>query len=77
MTIPEHLLKLGEPDPTHFIDTFFAIRNEHLKDLDAYEAVERIHEATFGRRRYSCYNSFRNVRDKQYKSATKLHKSQK
>jgi len=75
MTTLNHLLQLGNPDPKHFIDLFFSIRNEHMKDVDAYEAVERIHAATFGRRRYTCYNSFRNVRDKYFrKNATKLHK---
>lgn len=35
--------------------------------VDAYETVEIMHQEVFGKRRYSDYNSFRNVRNKAIK----------
>jgi hypothetical protein len=34
---------------------------------EAYEKAEQIHVQYFARRKYSDYNSFRNVRDRQYR----------
>lgn len=49
---------------TNFINAWFnALPNYSTYEL-AYESIEIIYIDYFGRRRYSDYNSFRNVKDR-------------
>jgi hypothetical protein len=43
-----------------FIDKFWEMLNEYPGNMEgAYNAVERLYQGTFGKRKYANYNSFR------------------
>lgn len=60
--IEPHILRLLQPEG------FNAAFEERLIDYEtyekAYESVERTHQMHFGHRKYSCYDSFRRVRQR-------------
>lgn len=60
--VEPHLQRLLEPEG--FIECFYEMLSYYQKQEDAYEAVERQHEAEFGKRKYSSFESFRICRDK-------------
>jgi hypothetical protein len=63
------LLSLIDKSPDGFINMFYKVLNENpCTQEEAYEVVESLMTANFGRRRYADFNSFRNVRDNRYKS---------
>jgi hypothetical protein len=39
-------------------------------NTEAYEKAEKVHIQYFGKRKYSDYDSFRNVRDRNYKNGS-------
>ena len=51
--------------------TFFEVykkqKKEGVTQREAYEVTEQAHLKTYGRRKYSCYNSFRNSARRRYK----------
>ena len=47
-----------------FINAFWQEMKNHKTQVAAYEALEQVYERHYGQRRYSDYNSFRNVRDR-------------
>ena len=51
-------------DLRYFINAWFNLLPHHETYEKAYEALEDIYEDYFGRRRYSCYDSFRVVKDR-------------
>jgi hypothetical protein len=58
MEIDPHLQQLLTVEG--FIAKFWEYIGEYPGKMEeAYEAVERLHEGTFGKRRYTNYNSFR------------------
>ncbi len=57
MIIEPHLQRLLT---THgFICAFWEMSGEYRTQPEAYEAVEILHEQTFGKRKYKDYESFR------------------
>ena len=56
-----------------FVREFWKRAKKHKTLIEAYENLESEYETTFGKRRYSDYNSFRVCRDRKTK-ATMLHK---
>jgi|JI7StandDraft_1071085.scaffolds.fasta_scaffold1384290_2 hypothetical protein len=54
--------------PREFVAAWFRELPKHKTYEAAYEHIDDIYEAYFGKRKYSCYNSFRNVKDRIYKS---------
>jgi hypothetical protein len=61
----------GLIEPRNFIAAWFAELPKHDTYEKAYEAVEIIFEDYFGKRKYSGYESFKQVRMKIYKSNKK------
>ena len=59
--------------PEGFVQEFWNRAKKHKTLIAAYEDLEKDFEQTFGKRRYSDYNSFRICRDRKTK-ATLLHK---
>jgi len=56
-----------------FVREFWKRTKRHKTLIAAYEELETEYETTFGKRRYSDYNSFRICRDRKTKE-TMLHK---
>ena len=56
-----------------FVREFWKRTKKHKTLIAAYEELETEYETTFGKRRYSDYNSFRICRDRKTKE-TMLHK---
>lgn len=54
--------------PREFVAAWFRELPNHKTYEATYEHIEEAYEAYFGVRKYSCYNSFRNVKDRIYKS---------
>jgi len=54
----------GLIEPRNFIAAWFAELPKHDTYEKAYEAIEDVYSDFFGKRKYSDYNSFRNVRDR-------------
>jgi hypothetical protein len=54
----------GLIEPRNFIAAWFAELPKHDTYEKAYEAIEDVYFDFFGKRKYSDYNSFRNVRDR-------------
>jgi hypothetical protein len=50
-----------------FVKEFWKRTKTHKTLLAAYEDLEREYQQTFGKRRYSDYNSFRTCRDRKIK----------
>tara|TARA_R110002020_G_scaffold731_3_gene3631 strand:+ start:568 stop:762 length:195 start_codon:yes stop_codon:yes gene_type:complete len=50
-----------------FVREFWKRTKEHKTLIQAYENLEKDYEETFGKRRYSDYNSFRVCRDRKTK----------
>lgn len=50
-----------------FTARYYNLLRFHKTYSEAYEATEQDHVRLFGRRRYSNYNSFRNVKDRKLK----------
>ena len=63
---PEPLLVVG-PFRVIFEQVFFSEASTSSTYMEAYERVEVWHEETFGKRKYSDYNSFRNVKTQRRK----------
>lgn len=47
-----------------FIEAFYEQCADYKTHEEAYEGVERLYERYFGKRKYSNFNSFRQVRDR-------------
>lgn len=62
----ENILKLL--DLQGFIDYYYKICLDFDTNQEAYERVESIHLEYFGKRKYSNYNSFRSVRNRNLKN---------
>ncbi len=56
-----------------FVREFWKRSKKHKTLIAAYEDLESDYQSTFGKRRYSDYNSFRICRDRKTKE-TMLHK---
>ena len=69
--IEKHILILISADG--FVREFWKRTKRHKTLIAAYEELETEYETTFGKRRYSDYNSFRICRDRKTKE-TMLHK---
>jgi len=54
--------------PRHFAEAWFRLLSQHKTYEDAYEELENIYIGYFKRRKYSDYNSFRNVKNRIFKS---------
>jgi hypothetical protein len=54
--------------PREFVAAWFRELPKHKTYEAAYEAIEDIYEEYFGRRRYSCYDSFRVIKDRIHKA---------
>lgn len=50
-----------------FVKEFWKRAKQHKTLIQAYENLEKDYEKTFGKRRYSDYNSFRVCRDRKTK----------
>ena len=57
-----------------FVKEFWKRTKSHKTLIAAYEELETEYQQTFGKRRYSDYNSFRICRDRKTKE-TMLHKN--
>tara|TARA_R100000664_G_scaffold33291_1_gene50070 strand:+ start:658 stop:849 length:192 start_codon:yes stop_codon:yes gene_type:complete len=53
--------------PDGFVKEFWKKTKQHKTFISAYEELENEYQKTFGKRRYSCYNSFRVCRDRKIK----------
>jgi len=53
--------------PDGFTARYYNLLQHFRTYAEAYEATELDHVRLFGRRRYSSYNSFRNVKDRKLK----------
>lgn len=62
MSLEPHLQRLLTTEG--FIDSFWSMCIDYKTQEQAYEAVERLYERTFGKRRYSGFDSFRTIRDR-------------
>ena len=54
--------------PRQFAEAWFRLLSQHKTYESAYEALETEYINYFGRRKYSDYNSFRNVKDRIFKA---------
>ena len=54
--------------PRDFAEAWFKLLPSHKTYEEAYEALEDIYLAHFGQRRYSDYNSFRQVKNRLFKT---------
>ena len=45
-----------------FINAFWAMCSDYNTHMEAYEAVERLYERNFGKRRYASFESFWQVK---------------
>lgn len=52
-----------------FMKFFFSVirDNPDMTQTDAYERVEQVYKESFGKRRYSCFDSFRQVKTRYLK----------
>lgn len=66
MILEPHLQRLLTQEG--FIEAFWEQCADYHTQKDAYEAVERQYERTFGMRKYSDWDSFRKVRDRLIKT---------
>ena len=64
--LSERLLQML--DPVGFSDLYdkSRVENKGLSNIDCYELLEKEHITYFKRRRYSCYDSFRKVRERRH-----------
>lgn len=69
MVYPPEILRLLEIDG--FNKAFEEKMAEHKTYSEAYEEVERLHYAKFGKRKYSDYESFRVFRTRLIKKSKK------
>ena len=53
-----------------FSKVYFANVSACASNSEAYEKAEQLHVQYFGKRKYSDYNSFRNLRDRHYKNGS-------
>lgn len=65
--IDPHILRLLEFKG--FLDLFYQFCKEYSTQESAYEAAERIFIANFNKRKYSNYESFRQVRNRYLKNS--------
>lgn len=63
--LDDYSKKLLTPDG--FIDRFFEMKHYYLKNIDAYEAVERQYKTLTGVRRYNSFESFKTSCSRKYK----------
>jgi hypothetical protein len=54
--------------PRHFAEAWFRILPQHKTYEDAYEALEIVYIEYFKRRKYSDYQSFRQVKNRIFKA---------
>ena len=54
--IPEMVLKLVKFEG--FAEAYYEFCKTSATNADAYERVEELHEKYFGKRKYSCFQSF-------------------
>lgn len=60
---PEQLAQVRQLSTTEgFIEAFHQNLSVDKTFIESYEITEMAHEGVFGRRKYSCYNSFSTVR---------------
>ena len=71
MVYDKHILALAEKSPEMFIRRFWNISGEYKTSHEAYEAVERLHSNAFKRRRYSDFESFKQVKNRWLKDRKK------
>lgn len=52
-----------------FMKYFYSVirDNPQMTQTEAYESVEKVYEENFGKRRYSCFDSFRQVKTRYLK----------
>jgi len=64
--LSERLLKML--DSIGFSDLYDLerVKNKELSNIECYERLEIEHTNYFNRRRYSCYDSFRKVRERRH-----------
>lgn len=62
---PELTRQLSTADG--FTNRWYALLRIYRTHAEAYEAVENEYSEIFGRRRYSCFDSFRIVRNRKIK----------
>jgi hypothetical protein len=70
--IPDHILKLQ--NIKGFTENFIEILSFYTNQEDAYEAVERIYFRHFQKRKYANFESFRQCRNRYYKSCTRTER---
>lgn len=68
VTLPKDVIKNATLTSEGFEEVFFSQARTSSSYMEAYEKVEAWHEDTFGRRKYSDYNSFRNAKTQRHKS---------
>jgi len=66
-TISRDLLTNSTMTAAGFEEVFFSEMGTSTTYMEAYEKVEIFHEQVFGKRKYSDYNSFRNVKTQRNK----------
>lgn len=57
--------------PEGFLKLFYQLCSQYVTNEKAYEAAERMFQAQFGRRRYSCYGSFKNTKNEKVRNRKK------
>ena len=67
VTVSKDVLKNATLTADGFEQVFFTQASTSSTYMEAYEKVEMWHEETFGRRKYSDYNSFRNAKTQRRK----------
>ena len=67
--IPTNILKLLTPKG--FIEYYYKICLEYNTNIEAYEATEKLYYKWFGKNRYSNYESFRIVKNRNLKKTKK------
>ncbi len=67
--IPEHLSRLINIEG--FTQAFTEMLSYYINQPDAYEAVERQFMRAYGQRKYADFESFRQCRNRYYKSLSK------
>jgi hypothetical protein len=70
--IPDYILKLQEIKG--FTENFIEVLSFYTTQEEAYEAVERIYFRYFQKRKYANFESFRQCRNRYYKSCTRIER---